>query len=332
MIRTLEEVGGPGRPQRSLRRSDRGMLTAVGRRVLSAALVVIGVVTVVFVIQRLVSDPLAPYVSGGMSQAEIDKLRVTLGFDRPLLVQYVDFVGGIATGNPGTSRVYGVPVLDVILQALPVTLTVVLLALLLALLVGAVVGMLAAVYRGRWIDSVVMTLSMIGQALPAFWLGILLILVFSVLLNWLPSGGYGTYAQLVLPVLALSANSANQFARVVRAEMIDVLGQDYIRTAYAQGVAPARIFFRHAFRNSLLPVVTVLGVQLTIMIAGTVVVEVVFSLPGVSRLLFTSIQQSDYAVTQAIAIYAAVIVTVVNLLVDLSYTWLDPRITFGARR
>ena len=308
------------------------MPIAIGRRLLSAAVVVLGVVTVVFLIQRMVSDPMAPFVSPDMSQAEVDQLRERLGFNRPLIIQFFAFLFSVFTGDLGSSRVYGMPVIKVIVDAAPVTFTLVALALALAIVVGVVFGIIAAVNRGKWIDSVVMTGSMLGQALPAFWLGILLILFFSVQLGWVPSGGYGTYGQLILPVLALGANSANQFARVVRAEMIEVLGQDYIRTARAQGVPEIRIFFRHAFRNSLLPVITVLGVQFSHMIAGTVVIEQVFSVPGVSRLLFGSILQGDYAVTQAIAIYAAVLVTLINLLVDLSYSWLDPRIKFGEKK
>lgn len=305
---------------------------ALGRRALTSLLVVLGVVTVVFLIQRTVSDPVTPYVSPDMNQAEIESLREQLGFNDPLIAQYLQFLRDVVTFDFGESRVYGLPVVDVIVDAVPVTFTLVACALIVALAVGSFFGVLAARYRGTWLDTAVMTVSMIGQAMPAFWLGIVLIFVFAVSLNLVPSGGYGTYAQLVLPILALSANSANQFARVVRAEMIEVLAQDYIRTAHAQGLAVRRIFFRHAFRNSLLPVVTVLGVQFSLMIAGTVVVEQVFSLPGVSRLLFNSIMQGDYAVTQAIAIYAAVLVTGVNLLVDLSYSWLDPRITFGEKR
>ncbi|WP_449278428.1 ABC transporter permease [Leucobacter sp. GX24907] len=308
------------------------VLVGIAQRLAQALFVVLGVVVVVFLIQRTVSDPMTPYVSPDMSAAEVDALREQLGFNRPFIVQFLEFLRGVVTFDFGSSRVYGMPVTEVIANAVPVTFTLVLIALGVALLVGTAVGILAAIKRGSWIDSAVMTVSMLGQALPAFWLGVLLILLFSVTLGMLPSGGYGTWGHLILPVIALGANSANQFARVVRAEMIEVLGRDYIRTAYAQGVRSSRVFFRHAFRNSLLPLITVLGVQFSLMIAGTVIIETVFSIPGVSRLLYQSIVQGDYAVTQAIAIYAAVLVTLVNLLVDLSYSWLDPRITFGEKK
>ncbi|WP_162903752.1 ABC transporter permease [Leucobacter sp. wl10] len=304
----------------------------IAKRLFSALFVVLGVVVVVFLIQRIVSDPMTPYISPEMSSEEVDALREQLGFNRPLIMQFFAFLGGVVTFDFGNSRVYGMPVTAVILNAVPVTFTLVMITLLVAFVVGVVVGIIAAIRRGGWIDKVVMTASMLGQALPAFWLGVLLILLFSVTLGMLPSGGYGTWGHLVLPVIALGANSANQFARVVRAEMIEVLGRDYIRTAHAQGIGEGRIFFRHAFRNSLLPLVTVLGVQFSLMIAGTVIIETVFSIPGVSRLLYQSIMQGDYAVTQAIAIYAAVLVTLVNLLVDLSYSWLDPRIKFGEKK
>lgn len=305
------------------------LVIAIARRVLSALLVVLGVVVVVFLIQRIVSDPMAPYISPEMSTEEIARLREELGFNRPFIVQFLAFLGGVFTFDLGDSRVYGMPVTEVILGAVPVTFTLVIVTLVAALVLGTAVGIVAAIRRGSWLDRIVMTASMLGQALPAFWLGVLLILLFSVTLGMLPSGGYGSWGQLIMPVIALGANTANQFARVVRAEMIEVLNRDYIRTAHAQGLSESRIFFRHAFRNTLLPVITVLGVQFSLMIAGTVIVETVFSLPGVSRLLYQSIIQGDYAVTQAIAIYAAVLVTLVNLLVDLSYSWLDPRITFG---
>lgn len=308
------------------------MLVAITRRLFSAALVVLGVVVVVFFIQRIVSDPMAPYVSPELTQAEIDALRESLGFNQPLIIQFFTFLIGVLTFDFGRSRVYGMPVADVIMNAVPTTFTLVVVTLVIALIVGTVLGILAAIKRGTWVDSLVMTGSMLGQALPSFWLGILLILLFSVTLGALPSGGFGTWGHLILPGIALGANSANQFARVVRAEMIEVLDRDYIRTAHAQGISEGRIFVRHAFRNSLLPVITVLGVQFSLMIAGTVVIETVFSIPGVSRLLFQSIMQGDYAVTQAIAIYAAVLVTLVNLIVDLSYSWLDPRIKFGEKK
>ncbi|MFT3874195.1 MAG: ABC transporter permease [Nocardioides sp.] len=307
------------------------MFIAILRRLLSSILVILGVVTTVFVIQRLVSDPVSPYVSSNMSSGDIEQLRHTLGYDQPWWDQFLTFLGRVLTGQLGTSRVYGMPVIDVVARAAPITFTIVILALVLSLVVGVALGILSAVYKGSWVDSTIMSWSMLGQALPAFWLAILLILIFSVSLRWLPAGGYGTVPQLVLPVLALSANSANQFARVVRSEMIEVLSQDYIRTAKAQGVGDFRIFIRHAFRSSLLPVVTVLGVQLSVLITSTVVIEQVFSVPGVGRLLFNSIMQNDYAVTQAIAIYAAIVVTLVNLVVDISYTWLDPRIKLGAQ-
>lgn len=319
------------RPRVTVFRPPRLML-AIARRVFSAALVVLGVVVVVFLIQRIVSDPMTPYISPEMSTEEIARLREELGFNRPFIAQFLSFLGGVFTFDLGESRVYGMPVTEVILTAVPVTFTLVSVTLVLALIVGTAVGILAAIRRGTWVDRIIMTASMLGQAIPSFWLGVLLILLFSVTLGMLPSGGYGTWEQLVLPVIALGANTANQFARVVRAEMIEVLGRDYIRTAHAQGLRSSRILFRHALRNSLLPVVTVLGVQFSLMIAGTVIVETVFSLPGVSRLLYQSIIQGDYAVTQAIAIYAAMLVTLVNLLVDLSYSWLDPRITFGEDR
>lgn len=320
---TRAKAYGPGFPP---------LLTAVSKRLFSALMVILGVVGVVFLIQRIVSDPIAPYVGPGMSSADVEALREELGFNRPFIVQFLAFLAGVVTFDFGRSRVYGMPVVDVILSAVPVTMTLVVITLLFAIAVGTAAGIVAAINRGGWLDRMVMIGSMLGQALPAFWLGVLLILLFSVTLGMLPSGGHETWRHLILPMIALGANSANQFARVVRAEMIEVLSRDYIRTAHAQGIGEARIFFRHAFRNCMLPLVTVVGVQFSLMIAGTVIIETVFSIPGVSRLLYQSIVQGDYSVTQAIAIYAAVLVTLVNLLVDLSYSWLDPRITFGEKR
>jgi len=319
------------------------MTTYIVRRLIQSLFVLILVTLIVFFVMRLMpGDPLLLYMSQSaeleaMPPEMLNKLRHEFGLDKPIMVQYAVWLSGILRGDLGTSIFYHEKVGKLILERFPVTLHLGLLAWITGATFGTLAGLLAAVRRGKWMDKVVTPLTYIGVTVPVFWLGILLIYTFGLKLNWLPIAGYTSplndfwlsTRQLVMPVICLAVFGLAANARQMRSSMLDVIRQDYIRTAWSKGLRERVIVMRHALKNSLIPVITLMGISIGIIFGGSVLVETVFAIPGVGRLLVSSIFGHDYVVVQAITFVIAVVVQVSNLIVDISYGWLDPRIRYG---
>jgi peptide/nickel transport system permease protein len=301
----------------------------IARRILLTVPVLLGVATLVFALIHLVpGDPAEAMLGESASAADLDQLRTRLGLDAPLLVQYRDFLVGLAQGDLGTSFRYGTPVAAEIQQRLGPTATLAFAAMALALLIAVPLGVIGALFRGTWIDHVAMTLSLAGIAMPNFWLGPVLAIVFAVGLGWLPVSGFGTWRHLVLPAVTLGAALAAMTARMTRASLADELGELYVRAARARGLSRARVVIHHALRNSLIPIVTILGLQLGAVLTGTIITETIFSWPGVGRLLIQAINFRDYPLVQGCILLIATTYVTMNLVVDVLYAWLDPRIRY----
>ena len=301
------------------------------RRVAQLGVVLLLVSVAVFsIMHALPGDPvqlmLSGAESGSVTPERQEQLREEMGLNDPLTAQYGRFLSGAATGDLGTSVRLRQPVLDLILDRLGSTLALSLGGILFAVLIGVTTGILAALKQGSWVDGFSRVLAYAGVSLPLFWLGLLLILAFAFWLPWFPPAGSEGLRSLVLPSLSLGLVSAGVIARLTRASLLEVLVQDYIRTAWAKGLPKRIVYLRHALRNALIPVLTMLGLQFGAMLAGAVVTETVFSRPGLGRLVVSAILWKDYPLVQGIVLFMAAMYVVVNLLVDLLAAWLDPRI------
>jgi peptide/nickel transport system permease protein len=319
------------------------MTTYIIRRLLQALIVLILVTLLVFFVMRLLpGDPLLIYMAKtsqmeAMSPEMLDKLRHEFGLDKPIMLQYVNWMGNIFRGDFGTSLFYHEKVSKLMGERFPVTLHLGLTAFVVGAVLGVLGGVLAAIRRGKWADKIVTPLTYIGITIPIFWLGILMIYAFGLKLHWLPISGYTSpfkdfwlnTRQIVMPVICLAVFSIASNARQMRSAMLEVVRQDYIRTAWSKGLRERRIILIHAIKNSLIPVITLMGISVGMIFGGSVLVETVFAIPGVGRLLVSSIFDQDYVVVQSITFVIATIVLVVNLLVDISYGWFDPRIKYG---
>ena len=285
------------------------------------------------IMHALPGDPvqlmLAGAESGAVTPERQEELRELMGLNDPLHVQYFRFIGGAVTGDLGSSVRLREPVIDLILERLGSTLALALSGIAVAVFIGMSTGVLAALKQGSWVDTASMVLAYIGVSLPLFWLGLLLILVFSFWLGWFPPAGATGFCSLVLPSVTLGLGSAGVISRLTRSSLVEVLVEDYIRTARSKGLPKRLVYLRHALRNALLPVLTIVGLQFGAMLSGTVVTETVFSRPGLGRLVVSAILWQDYPLVQGIVLFMATIYVVVNLLVDISYAWLDPRIRYG---
>jgi len=285
------------------------------------------IVTMVFLLAHIVpGDPVQQMLGEGARAEDIAQLRHALGLDLPLATQYAKYLAGVLRGNLGSSFRYQRPVLRVILERCPATLELAVVALLVCALIGISAGVLAAHRRGRSADRAVSLLTLFGLAVPNFALGPVLILLFSVILGWLPVSGRGGLAHLILPAATLGAALAAILTRMVRTSVIEELSADYVRTARAKGLSEAAVLFRHALRNALLPIVTILGLQFGTLLAGTIVTESIFSWPGIGRLAVTAIQARDYPLLQGCILLIAVSYVAVNLLTDVVYVFVDPRV------
>lgn len=293
-------------------------------------LTLIFVVTFAFIVLRTSGDPVVSLLGPDAMPDEIEQFREQWGLDRPLLVQYIHYIGQMATGQFGESLRDHRPVMDIILERVPATLSLGLVAYFLAALIGIPAGIVAALRRGRLIDRAIMAFAVFGFALPNFFLGILLILVFSLVLQVLPSSGTGTIWHLIMPAVTLGTFTAGTLARFTRSAMLEVLERPYMRAAAAKGVPFGKRIMLHAFPNAAIPIVTVIGLNLGQLIAGAIVVETVFAWPGVGRLLVVAVSQRDLAVVQGLALVIAVTMVLANLIVDLLYGLLDPRIREGS--
>jgi ABC-type dipeptide/oligopeptide/nickel transport system permease component len=291
--------------------------------------VLLGVATLVFALIHMVpGDPAQVMLGESAPQANLAELRAKLGLDQPLLVQYKSFLLGLTRGHLGTSFRYNTPVQREIGQRLGRTAQLALAAMLVAVLIALPLGVIGALNRGGAIDHAATAISLLGVSMPNFWLGPLLAIVFAVQLGWLPVSGTGSLAHLVLPAITLGAALAAILARMTRATLLDELRELYVLAARARGVSRARAVVAHALRNSLIPVVTIMGLQLGAVLTGTIITETIFSWPGVGRLLIQAIGSRDYPMVQGCILFIAVTYVTMNLLVDLTYAWLDPRIRY----
>jgi peptide/nickel transport system permease protein len=299
------------------------------RRLALTVPVLLGVATLVFALIHLVpGDPAEAMLGESAPAADLADLRAKLGLDKPLLVQYEAYVVGLGRGNLGTSFRYNTPVAREIGQRLGRTAQLAAAAMAVSILVALPLGVLGALYRGQWIDQVATTVSLLGVAMPNFWLGPLLAIVFAVSLGWLPVSGTGSWQHLVLPAVTLGGALAALLARMTRATLIDELRELYVLAARARGVSSARAVISHALRNSLIPVVTIIGLQLGAVLTGTIITETIFAWPGVGRLLIQAISFRDYPLVQGCILFIATTYVTMNLLVDLMYGWIDPRIRY----
>ncbi len=297
------------------------------RRLVLTIPVLLGVATLVFALIHLIpGDPAQAMLGEGATPEEVNQLRERLGLNRPLIVQYGSFLKGLTHGDLGVSLRNDQPVTAQILERMPATAELAFASMTVAILLAVPLGIVAAVWRGTAIDFGAMTLSLVGISVPNFWLGPLLAIIFSVELGWLPVGGRGTLAHLVLPAVTLGAALAAILARMTRASLLEELREPYVLAARAKGVSRSRAILYHAFRNSLIPIVTILGLQFGVVLTGAVITETIFAWPGIGRLLIQSISFRDYPLVQGCVLLIAVTYVGVNLLTDLTYSFLDPRI------
>jgi peptide/nickel transport system permease protein len=316
------------------------MRTYVAKRLLIAVVTLLGMSLLLFVLMRLAPGDITDIIfesAGYVDEADRKRLEAELGVDRPLVVQYGRWLGDLVHGELGKSYRYDLPAWEVIRPRLPVTLELAALAMGFAVLLGVPTGVISAVRRGRPLDYVLRVLSLAGLSMPAFWLGMIVILTLVRSLGWIPSMTYvspfddlrANLFQFLLPALAVGYRSSSLIMRITRSTMLEVLREDYIRTAWAKGQREAAVVWRHALKNASLPVVTLIGIEFAFLIGGLIVTETVFNLPGVARYLVDAIQFRDYPIVQNLAMLIAVVVVLANLMVDLLYTWLDPRIKYG---
>jgi peptide/nickel transport system permease protein len=307
------------------------MLAFILQRLLGALLVILGVVSIVFLLIHMIpGDPVEIMLGESASTADRQALRVALGLDLPIAAQFQNYLYGLSQLDFGSSIHSRRPVAELLLERLPATGLLALATLLITLSLALPLGIIAAVRRNTWWDTGAMSFSMLGISIPNFWLGPLLILVFSLWLGWFPISGRSSFASVILPALTLATGLIAVLSRMVRSSMLEVLGEDYMRTARAKGMPPGRVILHHGLRNALLPVITLLGLQLGALLAGAVITETVFSWPGIGLLTIESIQARDYPVVQACVLLISVTYVVVNLLTDLAYAWIDPRIRLGS--
>ena len=298
------------------------------RRAWQSLLVLFGVSVVVFLILHLTGDPALLLLPPDASADDIARFREAMGFNDPVAVQYLRFLKGALRGDFGESLRHGEPAMHLVLERLPATFELAGAGLLIALCLAIPAGIVSAVRRNTPVDYVSTVVALLGQAMPTFWLGIMLILVFSVRLNWLPSSGRGDLDHLILPAITLGLFTTARITRLTRSGMLEVLGQDYIRTARAKGVSEPPVVWKHALKNASIPIVTIVGIELGTLLGGSVITETIFAWPGVGRLSVQAIFNRDYPVVQAAVFLLASTFVIVNFLVDVIYTYLDPRIRF----
>jgi peptide/nickel transport system permease protein len=302
------------------------MRTFLVRRLLQSLVVLLGVSFVVFFILFLTGDPAAVLLPPEASAEDIRLFRERMGFDDPFFVQYGRFLAGALRGSFGESIRHGEPAFDLVVERMPATFELAGAALLIALCLAIPAGIVSAVRRNSVLEYVATVVALLGQSMPTFWLGIMLILFFSVQLQWLPSSGRGELRHLVLPAITLGLFTTARITRLTRSGMLEVLNQDYIRTARAKGVANPPVVWKHALKNAAIPIVTIVGIELGTLLGGSVITETIFAWPGVGRLSVQAIYNRDYPVVQAAVFLLATTFVVVNLFVDVLYTYLDPRI------
>ena len=305
---------------------DAGIVRLILRRVLHLVIVVLGVYTALFFLLRLTGDPALLYVSEDAGPAQIRRVREQLGLADPLPMQYVRFLGRAMVGDFGLSLRYNQPALPLVLASVPATLELTAAALLVTALIGVPVGIVSATRRNSVADHLSLAASLVGQCIPTFWLGILLILLFALTLGVLPASGRGTLTHVLMPALTLGAYSAARVARLTRSSVLDVLGQEFVRTARSKGLAERAVILRHVLKNAAIPIVAILGLSVSTLLGGAVITETIFDWPGVGRLMVQAVFVRDYPIVQGTALLIAATVAVVTFATDALYVWLDPRI------
>lgn len=296
------------------------------KRLGQSLIAVLGITLIVFLVLNLAGDPVELMLPPSATKADMEAMRDLMGFNDPILVQYGRFLAGAVKGDFGLSYNYNEPALTVVLERLPATIELTLAALFLALLVGIPAGVISAVQRNSKTDTVIRVMALLGQCMPGFWLGIMLMLLFSVKLGWLPTSGSESWKSIIMPAITLSANTAATITRLLRSNMLDVMNKEYIDVAWSKGLSSWSVVMKHAFKNALSSIITVLGMQFATMIGGAVIIETVFGWPGVGRLAVMSITNSDFMVVEAIVFILAVTFVIVNLIVDLLYCVINPRV------
>jgi peptide/nickel transport system permease protein len=300
----------------------------LAKRLAQSVVVIAAAVFIVFIMMSLSGNPAQLFLPPDASREDILEFSRQMGFDRPLWEQFAGYATSLLQGDFGRSWRFQEPALPLVLGHVPATIELAVTSLLFSLAIAVPVGVISAVRRNTALDGVAMVFALLGQSTPAFWLGIMLILIYSVDLHLLPTSGRESWDSIVLPAVTLGLTLAGRNARLVRSSMLEVLNEDYIRTARAKGLPEARVINKHALKNALLPVVTVVGLELGHLLGGAVIVEAVFEWPGVGLLAVQSVLGRDYPIVQAVIIMSALIFVLTNLCIDLVYTWLDPRISY----
>ena len=298
------------------------------RRLAGSLGVLVGVAAVVFFILHLTGDPAAIMVAPDATKDEIAAFRHAQGFDRPLVVQFVSYAGGLLHGDIGKSLRHETPALALVLERLPATMELAFFALGVMLLVAVPAGVVSAIKPNSAIDWIVRLFALVGQSAPTYWIGLMLILLFGVGLGWLPVSGIGGLRHLILPGLTLGFFSAAKIMRLTRASMLETLGTDYLRTAAAKGLAPLQVIVNHALRNAWLPIVTAVGIEFGTLLSGAIITENIFAWPGIGRLAVQAVLDRDFPVVEGVVLITATIFVLVNALVDVTYAALDPRIRY----
>jgi peptide/nickel transport system permease protein len=298
------------------------------KRLWLGVLTLIGVSMIIFIAVRLSGDPVLLLVSPDASQEEIQKMKIELGLDKPIPMQYAIFMKNSLKGDFGRSTRYRRPALELVLNRLPATIQLALLAFIVSITLGIGIGVISVTKPGSWFDFSGKTFAMLGQAMPEFWIGIMAILVFSVQLGWFPTSGRGGFQHLVLPSITLGWFSAASIMRLTRSSMLQVMGSEYIKTARLKGNPERVVVWRHALRNALIPIVAMGGMQLGRLLGGAVIVETIFGWPGLGQLILEAINTRDYSVVQTGVFITSTIFILLNLVVDLTYGMIDPRIRY----
>ena len=296
------------------------------RRALYSLVTLLILSTTIFVVVRLTGDPAVLMAEPGARPEDLARLRTQWGLDRPWPVQYVNFLKNVGRGELGKSFNYRMPVSELYLQRLPNSLQLALAATLISLLIGIPAGIISAVRINGWWDNLGKVVALLGLSIPGFWLGLVLILVFAVWLQWLPTSGKGNWQNLIMPSIALGWYFAASLLRLTRSSMLEVLRSEYIKLARLKGLPEAVVIAMHGFKNALVPVFTLAGVNLVIMVNAAVIIEVIFAWPGIGRLLFEGIFQRDFPLVQGVVLMAGFMIVIVNLVIDILYAYIDPRI------
>ncbi len=309
-------------------------------RLLQSIPVLLLVSLVSFSVMKLIPGDPAILIGGpSATNEELDQIRRNLGLDQPFMVQMGRYYSGLARGDLGTSLLLGKPVLASVIERIPISLSIAIYAMVLTLLIGITCGALAALRANTWVDQAAMAFALIGVSLPNFWLGLMLIILFSVHLGWLPTGGYipftedpfGWFKAATLPAVSLALLQIGLLARITRSTMLEVLRQDYIRTVRAKGMSEGIVIAKHAFKNVMIPVITIIGVIFSVLISGSVVIESIFSVPGIGSLLGSAVLRRDYPMIQGGLLFVATTLLLLNLIVDVLYAFFDPRVRYDTR-